>query len=399
MINYYDLLKPAQKDYYSELLARRLRGSGGGGGVEEIEGVPPLTFQSDGTPLLDYLISGNTVQNGTPTPDSPIQPQECGERTANLFDSDVLLEAVGWEKHDNIYSGYSSALHNKFNSFDKCIPVDAAVANIKVMFKYENLNTALFVVFWYTDGTSTQSSKNGKSGEWTYLSGESDSNKTLKGIAFSYGTNDIVELKEIMLNTGSTALPYEPYGYKIPILSNSTTTNVYLGEVQTTRKIKKLVLTGEEDTWNKSGAASNTFYFTVSDYLRRRINIAICSHYTTQSNINGGAEMQNGNVSFYANSGTSGNYLYVRDSNFATVADFKTYLQQQYDAGTPVTVWYVLATPETATINEPLMKIGDYADSIDKAGAGVNIPTSDGINTLSVNTSVQPSEVYIKYKK
>ena len=34
--------------------------------------------------------------------------------------------------------------------------------------------------------------------------------------------------------------------YKIPISSASTTTPVYLGEVESTRKIKKLVLTGEE---------------------------------------------------------------------------------------------------------------------------------------------------------
>lgn len=45
---------------------------------KELTGVVPLLFNADGTPLLDYLISGNTVQSGTPTPDNPIMPQSCG---------------------------------------------------------------------------------------------------------------------------------------------------------------------------------------------------------------------------------------------------------------------------------------------------------------------------------
>lgn len=177
--------------------------------------------------------------------------------------------------------------------------------------------------------------------------------------------------------------------YKIPISSASTTTPVYLGEVESTRRIKKYEFTGEED-WSQSGAVSNTFYNVVSGYLRQRgVIINICSHYTSQANINGAAEMRDGNVSFYANASQPWEYFYVRDSNLATVADLKVYLQQQYAAGTPVCVWYVLATEETAVVNEPLMKIGEYADSI----SGISIPTIAGANTLDVQTTVKPSEV------
>ena len=35
---------------------------------------------------------------------------------------------------------------------------------------------------------------------------------------------------DVMLNSGSTALPYEPYGYKIPIVLAGQTQNVYLTE-------------------------------------------------------------------------------------------------------------------------------------------------------------------------
>lgn len=47
--------------------------------IKVLEGVPPLTFTSNGHPILDYLIEGNTVQSGTPAPDNPIMPQGCGD--------------------------------------------------------------------------------------------------------------------------------------------------------------------------------------------------------------------------------------------------------------------------------------------------------------------------------
>lgn len=43
------------------------------------------------------------------------------------------------------------------------------------------------------------------------------------------------------------------------------------------------------------------------------------------------------------------------------------------------------------------MKIGDYTDTLSMEQAGVSIPTADGSTTLDVDTTVKPSEVYIKY--
>lgn len=51
----------------------------------------PITIKGDGNDLTDYSISGNMTQTSTPIPDSPIQPQECGDRTKNLFDKDNVV--------------------------------------------------------------------------------------------------------------------------------------------------------------------------------------------------------------------------------------------------------------------------------------------------------------------
>jgi hypothetical protein len=77
----------------------------------------------------------------------------------------------------------------------------------------------------------------------------------------------------------------------------------------------------------------------------------------------------------------------IRTNNSFT--DFITWLQNQYANNTPVTIWYALANEETTTVNEPLMKIGNYADTLSNATA---IPTTEGANSITVDTTVQPSE-------
>jgi hypothetical protein len=158
---------------------------------------------------------------------------------------------------------------------------------------------------------------------------------------------------------------------------------IYLGEVETTRRIKKLVLTGEEDwkLWSSGQPDVERYYYkwgkiTPSDYG------LICTH----SPLNYG----DGNLEHIRLGGSNREdfIIFISKTIAPTVADFKSYLAAQYAAGTPVTVWYVLAESETGIVNEPLMKIGTYADSLT-----TTIPCTAGENTLDVQTTVQPSEV------
>ena len=77
-----------------------------------------------------------------------------------------------------------------------------------------------------------------------------------------------------------------------------------------------------------------------------------------------------------------------------TLAGFKQFLADEYAAGHPVIVYYVMATPETTILNEPLMKVEDYADS---AVYGSNIPTRFGQNDIDVNTQIKPLKLDITY--
>ena len=358
------------------------------GYLNEYDGADNFRIPAIGKPLIDYTIYGNTFQDGIPTPDNSIMPQGTGERTGNLFDGQTeagIYLAANGRKYGNYTNGMRSA--NK-------IPVSSETAY--TLSCHSDNQISLRILEWNGGTFVTQTPKYNITGD-VYITVTTNASTTQ--IAFNIEGENGQYAKNIMLSTGSTPLPYEPYGYKIPISSANTTTPVYLGEVETTRKIKKLVLTGEENI--TSGHLDvNLFNIPVSDYLKQSAITCVSTHYISQSNVNGWADVNDKSATFYGNTGSATKIMYIRDSAYTTVADFKTYLQQQYAAGTPVTIWYVLATEETAVVNEPLMRIGDYADKLSMEQAGVEIPTLKRPNTtvIDITTSLPPSEVYAKYR-
>jgi hypothetical protein len=355
---------------------------------KELTGVVPLLFTADGTPLIDYFISGNTIQNGTPTPDSPIMPEGTGERTGNLCNPNLT-------RYKKAYSPTGGGILDFEGGAVYLLPIEANTTyTVKI---YSDESIRLVRVGFYNEDTpingtfvtSLQQKDNLPNPTITV------GNTNYKYIFLQIGGEYIDQygLSHVMINTGSTPLPYEPYGVKIPISSAGQTTPIYLGEVETTRKIKKLVLTGEENDWRTSGGgAAQIFNHTIGLYADLQ-PFAICNIFYQSNNAAGY------NNSFDIVRSSAIGVIRFNNSGIAsTTAAWKSYLAAQYAAGTPVTVWYVLDEPETGIVNEPLMKIGDYADTLSMDQAGVEIPTVNGSNTLDVDTTVKPSEVYIKYK-
>lgn len=109
---------------------------------------------------------------------------------------------------------------------------------------------------------------------------------------------------------------------------------------QATRKVNKLVLTGSED-WRRYSNSNYTYNFSVPSRIIR----GLCSHYAifTAPYIDSidGIYLSNTNA------------IIITDLRFNTTADFKAFLESQYNEETPVTVWYVLETSETEQITVP----------------------------------------------
>ena len=149
---------------------------------------------------------------------------------------------------------------------------------------------------------------------------------------------------------GGTVTPTEPL-YGLPGAEDTVEVSVD-GDVTVTRRTGVKILTGTEN-WYTMGGDWNPGSIAVSDILpdckpvnnTSEVTTARCSHfpaYTADSVVH----VISGD-GFAINHGTS---LYIRISGCETVDDCKAYLAAQYAAGTPVTIVYELAAPETEAL-------------------------------------------------
>lgn len=148
------------------------------------------------------------------------------------------------------------------------------------------------------------------------------------------------------LELGSTATAYEPY----TVFGTATAENLFaIGnnykDVQevlagnVTRNIGIKVLDGTED-WAYNNSA---FLMDLIDRLPQK-NFMFCTHF----NYDGGSSTTIPNLCIGCGSTT--NTIFIKYQTYNTVEQFKSWLADQYSAGTPVIVVYPLATATTETV-------------------------------------------------
>ena len=257
-------------------------------------------------------IYGNSIQNGTPTPTSPVEIESVGEKTKNLFsitdnNIEVTYGNVTLSINNNIITLNGTATSNfqfglylengKLKSKSGIIDIEnntPSILNLKNGTYTQSLK--------YISGTISGDSSSYYAGFYTYKNatrlvdtrqamGDKDVSKT-----FTISNNNDVQFFVIQitasksqvtfnnykfkyqLEEGSTSTSYEPYGYKIPItVSNGTTsntTNIYLKEPlrkvgdtadyldlenkKVVRNIKEIVFNGTEQ-WLKHNNLNNYY--------------------------------------------------------------------------------------------------------------------------------------------
>ena len=166
-----------------------------------LSGHSPLTFYSNGDNLTSCTIIGNGKKDGIPSPNNIIMPTFCGVRTGNLFDKSTIT--VGYYVNDTNGGVYMNPQYADGANASDYIPISGDYVSI-----YSN-----------------------PAGEWrwgafydsnkTYLSGFSGYNKAVAIPAnAAYMRLTVVDdiLDTLMVNLGSTTLPYEPYGYNIRLV-------------------------------------------------------------------------------------------------------------------------------------------------------------------------------------
>ena len=66
--------------------------------------------------------------------------------------------------------------------------------------------------------------------------------------------------------------------------------------------------------------------------------------------------------------------IYIKTDEYTSAEDFQAFIAQQYANGTPLIFYYILQ------------------DAIAESVTALSIPTTDGANTITIDTTVQPSE-------
>lgn len=353
---------------------------------EKLKGVPytgtlPATLTGTKAGYLhSYKIFGNTEQTGTPTPENPIYPSECGERTGNLLNFADLMTAPEGMIGTVAFPHVLEITLEPNTTYTMCANGYGSAAGVA------DTNRSL-----YFDGTDNYINS-------VYVNHPStkttDSTGKLNIGFMSQRTNAqqyINNTAQVWIIEGSTALPYEPYGYKLPLLSGSTPVDIYIGSEplrkigdyadyidygtgKIVRQVKKLLLDGTESfTILREGV----YRTTINGYLRELdLHIAVCSHFGGGMTIYSTSSIINNTVSFLV-SDSGNNYGYFTSSNYQTVSAFKTFIQQQYSNGTPVTLWYLLATPTEEDPPVPFPQIPTSANSTTISWAGQGLAPSE----------------------
>jgi len=190
--------------------------------VGEVESTLPITIAADGTALLDYRVYG--AEGGV------------GEKTENLFDikkiatsSLLTVDGTTITKGQTAYNYdiYSRSVGAGAPLSTSCMILEAGTYTVSYEIIEADQSTLAIATCPYTSETMSP--------ETQYYFVPSGMNFALSEksyVTIRIRQNTPASIKNLMINLGSTALPYEPYGYKLPMLSNSTVIDIYIGDTQ-----------------------------------------------------------------------------------------------------------------------------------------------------------------------
>ncbi len=360
--------------------------------LRTVSGLPPLSYKAKkaGT-LSNYRIYGNTVSG-----------ESVGDRTGNLFDEEYENIPENLPIYEAIYVG------DGYFKLSTTAPLNAnSVANLFLM-----------------SGDVQTGASTATTGVWSGHEGTVESVNGYITVAYRYQYGVDPRDYNTMLNEGSTAIPYEPYGYKVPVtVSNgidTLTTPIYLlepikmvgdeaeyidyGEQKLHRVRKNLLpntatsrtVNGVEFTINANGSvtcnrqATGVIYFEINSSFTLPVGEFVLTGCPT-----GGGDssyriyIQTDNITpqkFYTD---TGNGVTINNTNADTVYSARILIVTGYSCNNLTFYPMIRKADIEDDVYEP------YIENTDLDVTLPALPTLPGTNTLSVGTTVQPSAVEV----
>lgn len=346
---------------------------------ENISGISPIIIENAEKDNMLLNIEGDSYQAETPTLESPSEVEAVGDNI-NLFNDELEVGAIVGGSGDNIDDTTRIRTKNfieleagtytlSFKGVEQC---GGFLYDLDEIFK-ETLFTWQQEPYTFTIVTKSK----------------------LKFTFKNENNNSITpeNINEIKLEKGTVSTSYSPYGQgNIEIIHNNEQ-NAYILPIQEPLRkignytdgfavldgqwyeqhyIKELILTGEEE-WSQSLLNSfPTFLLTIRTNMIKGKD-GLCNYFKIYNSV---WQLDLEGIEFYD--------IYLNDFKFrinlgsnseiTTLEAWKAKVQELYNAGTPIKVYYVLATPELIECTE------EQSDILN------NLETFDGQNTITINT-------------
>lgn len=354
--------------------------------------------------MKKLLIYGNSIQEGTPSLDTPIEIKSVGNKSDNLFNNDNI-DLNNTYAVENIESTASGI---KFIATGASGQVNVVIGQAKdfegktLVFSspnYYNTSATSFAIR-ETNGTHLVGGTDWtKSGNVYYSTitvpenGYTTEELCLRLYFSNMNIGDEIEYNDLMVAYGNTPKEYESFNQvKIPLKFRGK--NLYDSSVYPlTSDI--WVNGGNGNIHNTEGYAGTSY--VVCDYMQGK---EIVLNHTAGTNP--GLAFYDGNKTFISGVKNNNkthistivpeNAIYLR---FAVDANYANEIQLEY-GNTPTThESYKEPIITNIYLNEPLRKVGDVADYIDFANNKIvrYIEVLDESGSLSINESYRVLEI------
>lgn len=348
----------------------------------EVEGVPPLTFLSNGNNLLNYRIDG---ANGG-----------VGDRTANLLDYNWLFDYE--QKRVNEYFNYIQITLEPNTTY-----------NVTSDYNYNQAqNATAFIVV--NSNTAITTANGGVFGSLTVTTAQDGILKIARRIR---GNNEAMIPKREDFENNSKHIQisinpvndenYEPYGYKIPVVisgKNLANSNEMIQGYWAYAN-GDFVWTNTWICTPKIPCSGNTPYTYQFSNVSRWSGFVFYDEngrYISTSNVQNDSSTEY--RTYTATSPSNARYLVVNIAGYPGTNDTiitDDLINFQLERGQIATNYEPYIEPTTTNIylDEPI----EENESKSLSDTNVNISTIDGTNILSIDTTVQPSNVYVQAPK
>ena len=331
---------------------------------------------SIGDEVDQLIIDGNSVQDGTPTPETPIEIESVGEKTKNLFDinnieegSILTLEGTDYDIENRYRLKF---IYLKAGSYT--FAINGNVQGGGYLHKYSSANASSWLG---SVPFSTMKTINGRNIRTATLDQDCYVRMVILPIGDQVLSKEYLAENKPQLELSSTATEYEPYGYRIPIVSKGKNL------LDATKAETGSLVAADGSNFEKTNRARSPFVYlkkgtytismssdisatTMFFYSKPEPSGYFIGKYATTPVVENGIRFATFPV---------GQDCYMRcvfvpedenkttDLGGTTLSNYNVMVEEGITATDYES--YIVPREYNIVLDEPLRKIGDYADILD----------------------------------